>query len=241
MGQITTPDDVRRLGTIVAIWAHPDDETFVAGGLLAAAAHNGQRVICVTATRGDKGDSPDQSRWPSSQMGAIRTKELAAAMRELGLTEHLWLTYGDGQCAAADQNKATATIAKLIKTYQPDSLVTFGPEGLTGHTDHQAVSRWTSEGAKLAQSKAKIYHPVYDPKQYQQFLVPLDKQVNAFFNIDKPPLARAKDCAIALRLSPKILDQKWRALMAMPSQMERTLAAIPPGAKAGTFGFEYFS
>ncbi len=241
MDQIVTPHDVTKLGTILAIWAHPDDETFVAGGLLAAAAANGQQVFCVTATRGEEGKSPDEARWPRAQMGDIRIKELEAALQELGVTEHSWLSYRDGQCSAADQAEATEKIIVFIEKYHPDSIVTFGPEGLTGHPDHQAVSRWARDAVQSTQSKAKIYQAVYDPDQYEQFLVPLDKQVNAFFAIDKPPLRPAKECAIALQLTPELLAQKLRALAAMPSQMGPTLQAVPTDMRAGTFGREYFT
>lgn len=241
MQQVTIPEDVRQLGTILAVWAHPDDETFVAGGLLAAAAANGQRVICLTATRGEAGKSSDESRWPKVQMGEIRTKELEVALKELGLTEHGWLSYHDGQCAKEDQAEPTEIVAEYIRKYRPDSLITFGPEGLTGHPDHQAVSRWVADGAKAAHSKARVYHAVCDPWQYKQFLAPLGKRVDIFFAIDKPPLKPAADCAIALQLTPALLSQKLRALAAMPSQMEPVLKAVPAAMRAGTFGHEYFA
>jgi len=239
--QIVTPQQVARLGTILAVWAHPDDETFVAGGLLASAIKNGQRVVCITATRGEQGKTSDESRWPHAQMGAIRAKELQAALQELGVAEHHWLPYHDGHCADVDQAEATATISEFIKTYRPDSIITFGPEGLTGHPDHRAVCRWASQGVKAAKSKATIYHVVCEPRQYKEFLMPLNKQVNIFFNIDKPPLVRAANCAIALQLPPEIIEQKRRALAAMPSQMEPVLVAVPPAKFAGTFGQEYFT
>ena len=49
-----TSDDVAELGTILGIWAHPDDEAYLSGGLMALARDNGQRVVCVTATRGER-------------------------------------------------------------------------------------------------------------------------------------------------------------------------------------------
>lgn len=239
MGQIVTPQDVKTLGTILSVWAHPDDESFLAGGLLAAAVQNGQRVICVTATHGEAGVQ-DESRWPAANLGDIRTHELQAALKELGITEHIWLDYRDGECDKADQTEAAQKIAALIEKYQPDTVLTFGSEGLTGHPDHQAVSRWVGKAAET--SKTKVYHAVYDFKQYQEFLIPLDKKISVFFNIDEPPLVAAKDCDIAFVLPDEVLEQKLRALAAMPSQMERTLAALSTAEnKKGMFGFEYFT
>ena len=51
------------LGTVLSVWAHPDDETYLCGGLMADAVRRGNRVVCVTATRGELG-SPDEERWP---------------------------------------------------------------------------------------------------------------------------------------------------------------------------------
>lgn len=238
MGPIVTQQDVTQLGTILSVWAHPDDESFLAGGLLATAVQNGQRVICVTATHGEAGVQ-DELRWPAAQLGNIRTRELQAALKELGISEHIWLDYRDGECDKADQTEATKKIATLIEKYQPDTILTFGSEGLTGHPDHQAVSRWVGKAVETL--KAKVYHAVYDFKQYQEFLIPLDKKINVFFNIDEPPLVAAKDCDIAFVLPDEVLGQKLRALAAMPSQMERTLVALPAAEdKKGTFGFEYF-
>lgn len=237
--RVTAVDDVKQLGTILSVWAHPDDETFTSGGVLAAAIENGQKVICVTATKGEKG-LQDESRWPAAQLADIRTKEMEASMRELGIRNHQWLNYHDGECAKADPTEAVDTINQLINTYKPDSILTFGADGLTGHPDHQTVSHWVEMAVAQSTIKPQTYHVVYEPKQFEQFLVPLHKKVNVFFNIDKPPLADAAACAIAFDLPPAILQQKLRALAAQPSQMERTLAAVPDKNKKGTFGYEYF-
>ena len=55
--------DIVALGTILSIWAHPDDEAFLAGGIMAMAVDEGSRVVCVTATRGEAG-STDPERFP---------------------------------------------------------------------------------------------------------------------------------------------------------------------------------
>ena len=59
------------LGTILGVWAHPDDETYLSAGLMAAAADAGSRVVCITATRGE-GGSMDEEQWPPESMGQVR-------------------------------------------------------------------------------------------------------------------------------------------------------------------------
>lgn len=72
------------LGTILGVWAHPDDETYLCGGLMARAAAAGDRVVCITATRGENG-SPDEDRWPSgAALAAVRTCEMRPHSRFSG-------------------------------------------------------------------------------------------------------------------------------------------------------------
>ena len=82
--------DVSELGTILGVWAHPDDDIYLAAGLMAAAVDAGQRVVDVTATRGE-GGSMDEERWPPESMGEVRTKELLRSLEVLGVQEHHFL------------------------------------------------------------------------------------------------------------------------------------------------------
>ena len=79
-----TSTDVAELGTILGIWAHPDDEAYLSGGLMAMARDNGQRVVCVTATRGELG-TPDPVAWPPDRLAAERTREMARCLAVLGV------------------------------------------------------------------------------------------------------------------------------------------------------------
>ena len=98
-------------GTILSVWAHPDDETYLAAGLMAAAVQAGQRVVCVTATRGELG-STDPDRWPPGEaLAAVRTLEMERALAFFGVTEHHWLDYPDGGCADVDEGEAVARLA----------------------------------------------------------------------------------------------------------------------------------
>ena len=92
--------DVGDLGTVLGVWAHPDDEAFLTAGLMAAARDNGQRVVCVTATLGERG-TPDALRWPPGRLGPTRVHELRASLAALGVSEHHLLGVPDGGCATA--------------------------------------------------------------------------------------------------------------------------------------------
>src|SRR5437660_1415892 len=86
------------MGTILGIWAHPDDEAWLSAGLMAAATRAGRRVVCVTATRGELG-TIDATRWPLEGLAEVRTAEMGRCLAMLGVTEHVWLDYADGACA----------------------------------------------------------------------------------------------------------------------------------------------
>lgn len=237
MQQITTTDDIRRLGTILGIWAHPDDETFNMGGIMAVAIQNGQKVACVTATRGELGVQ-DEARWPAARLGEIREQELNDAFATLGLTNHHWLDYPDGGCKDIDETEAVTRIVELIELYQPDSIFSFGPDGMTGHDDHKATSRWALKARDQAGSQAKIYHSIQTIEQYER-LKAIDDKFNIFFNIDKPATAEPKSCAIHFILPDDIYELKQKALRAMPSQMEAMLKMFGKDMQ-GSLGVEAF-
>src|SRR5690606_37622120 len=75
------------LGTVLGVWAHPDDEAYLSGGLMALATDAGSRVVCATATRGELG-TPDPDGWPPQRLAAERTVELARCLEVLRVTAH---------------------------------------------------------------------------------------------------------------------------------------------------------
>ncbi len=130
------------LGTILGVWAHPDDEAYLSAGLMARAREWGQRVVVVTATRGERGTS-DPLRWPPRRLARVRQAELGASLAALGVSEHRFLDYVDGTLAAQDNVVGVRRIAAIMAEVVPDTIVTFGPDGLTGHSDHRRISTWT--------------------------------------------------------------------------------------------------
>jgi LmbE family N-acetylglucosaminyl deacetylase len=207
------------LGTILSIWAHPDDETYLAGGLMARAVAAGSRVVCVTATRGELG-SPDEQRWPSGgPLAAVRTEELQRALAELGVEEHHWLDYPDGGLVDVDQAVALRRVAELVETIRPDTVLTFGPEGMTGHPDHQTVCRWAVEAVAAAGlAPDVVHHATNTPDWLARFKPGLD-QFNVFMG-SEPPCTELADLSIHVRFEGDLLEQKLRAISAQVSQVQ---------------------
>jgi LmbE family N-acetylglucosaminyl deacetylase len=216
--RITSAADIKKLGTILSVWAHPDDESFLAAGIMAAAVRNGQTVACVTATKGEAG-SQDEKKWPSATLADVRAREMAAALKLLGITHHHWLGYHDGECDQVSPAEAAAKIRKFIEKYQPDSILTFGPEGWTGHGDHAAVSRWVSAAIKGSRPQPAVYHYIGTPGWYE-LIKAADEKLNIFFNINHPPIVEVSRCGIYFSLPAEICELKYQALGASPSQTE---------------------
>jgi LmbE family N-acetylglucosaminyl deacetylase len=238
MKQVRTTNDIKQLGTILFVGAHPDDETFMAGGIMAAAVKNGQAVVVATVTRGEAGTC-DEAKWPSAAQGDVREQELSHALQKLGVTQKYIFNCPDGGCTATHAEPTIAWLKNIMQQCRPDTILTFGPEGMTGHSDHRAVSAWVAAARHGSGCSAAIYHAVQTAESYER-LKPADKVLNLFFNIDKPPLAAKEQCAIAYHLPPDTEGQKRQALAAMPSQTEPLFSNLPATAIDRAFSCEYF-
>jgi LmbE family N-acetylglucosaminyl deacetylase len=209
-------DVVTQLGTVLMVWAHPDDETYLAGGLSAALTDAGQRVVCVTATRGEAGGTTDG-------LAAIRTAELEAALDVLGVAEHHWLDYPDGGCASVDAQRAAARIRALVDEVGPDTVVTFGPDGFTGHPDHQAVSRWVDLALQSPpRPQVRLLHAVArehpaDPGLDEDYGV---------FELGRPRVCTDGEIDVLVPLDEAQLDRKVRALLLQESQTAGLVSAV---------------
>src|SRR5215831_5906014 len=118
--------DVSEMGTVLGVWGHPDDEAYLSAGIMAKAVDAGQRVVCVTATRGELG-FPDDDPRSLEERAALREAELDASFEILGVTEHVWLGYADGGCKDVDLEEAVGSIVEVVKDVRPDTILTFGP------------------------------------------------------------------------------------------------------------------
>lgn len=238
MVQVKTLEDIKKLGGIMSVWAHPDDESYLAAGIMAAAVHNGQTVVCVTATKGEAG-SQDINKWPPKTLGQVRAKELEHALLELGVKHHHWLGYNDGLCELVDEAEAVGRLVELIDFYKPQTILTFGPDGITGHTDHKMVSHWVDKATQNAKGMT-VFHAITTFEQYNDYLKQADEQLNIFFNVEKPLLVEDADCDINFVLPVQICDKKCNAVAAMPSQTEIFFTLFGRDFIKDAFAIEHF-
>jgi LmbE family N-acetylglucosaminyl deacetylase len=213
--------DVAALGTVMSVWAHPDDEAYLCGGLMAAAADAGSRVVCVTATRGELGVT-DPVRWPPDRLAEIREAELAACLEILGVPEHRWLGFPDGGCAAVPLDQGAEAVAAVLREVRPDTVVTFSADGQTGHPDHIAVHHWCV--AAVRETGIGTLHVVANTTAWlEEYQTPLN-QLGAL--VGDPPTAWTGPLSVELVLSDDLLARKLAALAAQASQTEAFRAAV---------------
>jgi LmbE family N-acetylglucosaminyl deacetylase len=225
-------------GTILGVWAHPDDETYLTAGLMAQAIRDGDRVVCITATRGEEG-SWDEERWPTAQMGKVREAELLAGLEILGVTEHIFLDYYDGTCASVPPEEGVARVEAIMRDVSPDSVFSFGPDGMTDHADHKATCAWATEAfGRAAPTGAKLYYATQTPRWAERF-VPVMNKFNVFAP-GTPPITPAAELAVNFPLPKDLLDLKLAAISKHVSQVEGMLNAFGADFFREAMAEEYF-
>ena len=160
--------------SLLALFAHPDDEAFGTGGTLARYAAAGATVGLVCATRGEAGEIADPALATPETLGDVREAELRCAGQALGLSEVLFLGYRDSGMAGTPENEdprafasvpageVVARLVGIIRQLRPQVLVTFDPSGHYGHPDHVAIHRHT----------VAAFHAAGDPARYPDYGAP---------------------------------------------------------------------
>ncbi len=211
-------EDVKKLGSILGIWAHPDDESWASAGLMKMASLNGQKIGIITATKGDAGETADEHKWPKSKLGEIRKKELEDCLCFVGKVEQFWLGYEDGNLATTDEKEAVGEIIRIINVFNPDTIVSFEPNGITGHDDHKTISLWTGRAVANLPKKIEVLQAIESKEKFEQTGRDLDDKFNIFFNIDRPNLVMEAEADVLLKLPANVVECKMCCLKAHASQ-----------------------
>lgn len=224
MIRVLAPADVPDLGAVLAVFAHPDDETYLAGGLLSALAEHGRSVQVVTATAGERGtDRPD--RWPPDRLRATREWELTGALAALGVRRHRLLGFGDGELAGVSIDHGADLVAELVDQTRPDTIVTFGPDGVTGHADHMSIAKWVDHGLRRITRSPRVLAAVLDTEYCVRFSA-LHDELSVFMGPGGPESWPIEDLALRIELSGRWLDRKVAALRCQATQTAPIEAAI---------------
>jgi mycothiol conjugate amidase Mca len=153
---------------LMAVHAHPDDESITTGGVLATAAARGITTAVVTCTGGEVGEISDPALATPENLGEVRARELAEALRLLGVAHGESLGYRDSGMMGtpdndhprcfwqADLDRATGKLVAIVRRLRPDVLVAYNENGDYGHPDHIQAHRIA----------VAAYHAAGDPARY---------------------------------------------------------------------------
>ncbi|GAC1321893.1 MAG: mycothiol conjugate amidase Mca [Chloroflexota bacterium] len=145
-------------GAALFVFAHPDDESFIAGGTIRLEADRGKRVVLIVATGGEEGEvvNPElQGTIDLHDLPAMRQQELACSVASLGVSEVIHLGYRDSGMADsessrlpsafsnADIDDVAGAVVRVIRVVRPQVMVTFDENGGYGHPDHIKINRAT--------------------------------------------------------------------------------------------------
>ncbi|MBK5331799.1 MAG: PIG-L family deacetylase [Ilumatobacteraceae bacterium] len=219
--------------TMLGVWAHPDDESYLSAVLMSRVVKVGGRVVLASATRGEAGGSGDPEA-----LAEIRERELRAAMSCLCVRDVRFLGYADGQCADADAEQAICSIIALIKDVDPDIIVTFGPDGMTGHPDHIAVSGWVTAAAAAVGHEGLIYATMTD--DFAQRNDALHSRLGVWMSGDEPSTIPHQDLTLYVVPTPRERELKNRALRAHTSQVSTLVDLIGAESFENWWVDEYF-
>jgi LmbE family N-acetylglucosaminyl deacetylase len=225
---------------LLAVFAHPDDESFRPGGTLAMLDRWGVRVWVLCATRGEAGVhglAPEQA-------GQVRQAELQCACHALGIEPPRLLDYRDGTLPQVDEEQAIEQVVRAVRELRPQVLLTWPPDGVSGHPDHVAVSRWTGEAFQRAadpaaypeheaeglspHTAAGLYHIVV-PRSLAEAL-----KMNHLHTVPDEAVTLAVDVSA-------VWEAKMTAIRCHRTQMGRSPILDAPEEKRRLFlGTEYF-
>jgi LmbE family N-acetylglucosaminyl deacetylase len=139
--------------TILAVFAHPDDESLACGGTLALCARQGAKVVVMSLTRGERAFGGA----PSPELGAQREQELRAAADVLGVSEVIVCGHPDGYLPWARAEQLFRDIESVVGEMRPDAVLTFGKDGLCWHHDHIVVHEFVLAVTSRANQPPPVY------------------------------------------------------------------------------------
>jgi len=135
---------------VLAVFAHPDDESFGPGGILALWAEQGVEIHLLCATYGEAGQG--------KKLGEIRSEELRVAGKILGIKKVEFLDFKDGRIGNQDLAKLEKIITDKVNRFRPDTILTFDLNGVSGHLDHIAVASATTQAFRKTMIAKRLYY-----------------------------------------------------------------------------------
>jgi LmbE family N-acetylglucosaminyl deacetylase len=249
--------------TLMAVHAHPDDESSSTGGVLATYSAEDIRTVVVTCTNGEFGDAPGgikpgQDGHDEATVAQIRLAELRQATKLLGVSDLELLGYHDSGMPDWDYKnrpdafcnippaEVTGRISALIERYRPQVLITYDDKGLYQHPDHVYASQMAQAAVAQTGIPAKLYLSTIRGSSWGKLREALREAGVEFPDMELTDSQREQAAATEAAITTTVdirpmLSRKREALMAHVSQIQESwFAKLPPELAEETFGFESF-
>jgi LmbE family N-acetylglucosaminyl deacetylase len=234
-------------GGVIAIFAHPDDESILAGGTLAACADAGVETAVVSVTRGEWGSIARPEIATRETLARVREQELRIACGELGASVVECLSYPDASLTWCDRDAVARDLGDIVLGLVPDAVITFGRDGLYRHPDHVAVHDFVTH-ALASLREDGIAPSLYEATWPQHQMTALIASAAArgrraeVWGLDDRKFGVPEESITTVVDVRGVLDRKLRAIRAHRSQLdEGNLFGDLDGELAELFlGHEYF-
>jgi LmbE family N-acetylglucosaminyl deacetylase len=250
--------------TLMAVHAHPDDESSSTGGILAKYGDAGFRTVVVTCTNGEWGDAPGgikpgEAGHDPGEVAAIRLAELEEAGRILNVTDLELLGYHDsGMDEWAYKNdpqafcnipldESVGRLASLFEKYRPDVVVTYDDNGGYNHPDHLQAHRITIAAVEQTDIPAKLYLTAWRRGNFQKMrdrMIELGMDVPEMPEPDAETIKRMEETEARITTTidtRPVVARKRDALAAHSSQLQESwFSKMPEELFAEVFGQENF-
>ena len=258
--------------SLLLVHAHPDDETINNGATMAKYVAEGARITLVTCTRGEEGEVlvPELAHLASSHddaLGAHREKELAEAMKIIGVSDHRFLgaphrIWRDSGMMGTEPNSrsdvfwsaniddAAQELVKIILEIRPDVLITYDTNGGYGHPDHIQAHRVAMRAAELARSAGwsipKIYWNTIPRSVIEEGIAEMKKIGSDFMGVEKAedfPFAQPDELVTTVVDGGSFVEKKMAAMKAHSTQIsvDGPFFALSNNLGLQVFGNEYYT
>jgi LmbE family N-acetylglucosaminyl deacetylase len=215
------------LKSVVCFFAHPDDETILAGGMIALLASQGIKVQVVCATRGEGGEVGDPPVATRLTLGQVREAELRCACQALGagltILDYVDPTIGPDDVLfpfQADFNALAGQLADIARRSRADVVLTHGADGEYGHPAHQLLHRAVMRGISYTLPNTLIYTVAANVPSIEDRL--WNKSEPAHLALDIRPWSAQKIAAMECHLTQAALFKRRRELTSVREALRST-------------------
>jgi LmbE family N-acetylglucosaminyl deacetylase len=228
---------------IIAIYAHPDDESYTFGGCACRYTEEGAEVTVLTFTRGEAGPIGGGVDATRETLGDVREAELREACKILGVSDVRIL--GTPDSGTKETDECVQAVVDVMRELKPDVVVTMEPQGVTRHPDHIAVSVMTERAFDQVRGEGypkKFYLAAYPAAALNAFMAGLKKRGIKWLDPDDPYFPQPADdqsIACVVDVVPWI-DRKAAALKAHRSQSDEIINWLPDDMHTTFLGGEAF-